>query len=194
MRTIISEILTDSLEAITPEVVQQAFGLLKLAGEIPASYSLKIFSGSIVNSRESELVAELYYNENLICQRPLSYFSADGQEDRITNMEGFFFSANHVAGIASNKEKMAVQELLGQTNVDDQNGQSTKDESNNSKNGVEVHMQNQTKEETLIQTQKLIQKATDFALRLELENRNMRPLIRLLWEAEEELDKLSESR
>lgn len=194
MRTIISEILTDSLEAITPEVVQQAFGLLKLAGEIPASYSLKIFSGSIVNSRESELVAELYYNENLICQRPLSYFSADGQEDRITNMEGFFFSANHVAGIASNKEEMAVQELLGQTNVDDQNGQSTKDESNNSKNGVEVHMQNQTKEETLIQTQKLIQKATDFALRLELENRNMRPLIRLLWEAEEELDKLSESR
>lgn len=194
MRTIISEILTDSLEAITPEVVQQAFGLLKLAGEIPASYSLKIFSGSIVNSCEPEFVAELYYNENLICQRPLSYFSADSQEGRITNMEGFFSSANHVIGIASNKEETAVKELLGQVNVDDQNRQSMKEESYNSKNGVEVHMQNQKKEETLIQTQKLIQRATDFALRLELENRNMKPLIRLLWEAEEELDKLSESR
>lgn len=197
MRTIISEILTDSSEVITSEVVQQAFGLLKLAGEIPSSYSLKIFSGSTVNSYESECIVELYKNENLICQRLLSYFSADSQEGRIKNMEGFFSATNHVVvGIASNKEDTAVKELLEQANVEGQqeNGQSIKEESYNSKNGVEVNMENQKKEETLIQTQKLIQKATDFALRLELENHNMKPLIRLLWEAEEELDKLSESR
>jgi len=194
VRTIISEILTDSLEVITTEVVQQAFGLLKLAGEIPASYSLKIFSGSIANSYKPEFVVELFYNENLICQRPLSYFSADSQEGRVTNMERFFSSANHVRGIESNKEETAVKGFLEQVTVDNQNGQSMKEESYNSKNGVEVNMENQKKEETLIQTQKLIQKATDFALRLELENRNMKPLIRLLWEAEEELDKLSESR